>query len=287
MPSSTILVTTISELRAASRAARLRGKTIGLVPTMGALHAGHLSLVEAARKECDEVVVSVFVNPTQFAPHEDFARYPRDLDADRALLAPLGPLTVFAPSALEMYPPGYQTSVTVGDVSQAWEGAIRPTHFAGVATVVLKLFTACEPDAAYFGQKDFQQLRVIERMTADLNLGLRIHACPIVRDPEGLAMSSRNRYLSPTERERGLALFRALAIAGEMVARGEHTCSELNAAMRDVLSAADLEIDYAVVVDRETLEPLTRLDRPAVAIVAARVGKTRLIDNRRLDPPAL
>ncbi len=287
MPSLTV-VTTVAELRALLDEKRRRGEAVGLVPTMGALHEGHLSLVHAGCAECATVVVSVYVNPTQFAPNEDFQRYPRNLDYDLQLLKSVAPksansVIVFAPTDAEMYPTGFQTTVDVTKLSQHWEGEIRPTHFRGVATVVLKLFTAAEADFAYFGQKDFQQLRVVEQMARDLNLRTVIRPCPTLREPDGLAMSSRNRYLTPEERTRGLALSRGLEIVREMTKRGETNCAELEAALRDVLAAAGLQPDYAVVVDRVTLQQITKLDRPAVAMVAAQVGKTRLIDNTLLD----
>lgn len=279
-----IVVTTVAELRSMQNEQRRRGDIIGIVPTMGALHDGHLSLVRAACSECASVVVSVYVNPTQFAPHEDFQRYPRNLDYDLQLLKSVGQVIVFAPTDAEMYPAGFQTTVEVPKLSQNWEGEVRPTHFRGVATVVLKLFAAVEADFAYFGQKDFQQLRVVEQMTRDLNLRTVIRPCPTLREPDGLAMSSRNRYLTPEERSRGLALSRGLEIVREMTKRGEADCAELEGALRDVLSDAGLQPDYAVVVDRVTLQPITKLVRPAVAMVAARVGKTRLIDNMLLEP---
>jgi len=281
--SALTVITAVAELRRLLDERRKRGETIGLVPTMGALHEGHLSLVRAACDECACAVVSVYVNPTQFAPHEDFQRYPRNLDYDLQLLKPVGNVLVFAPTDAEMYPAGFQTTVEVTKLGLGWEGELRPMHFRGVATVVLKLFTAADADYAYFGQKDYQQLRVVEQMARDLNLRTVIRACPIARDPDGLAMSSRNRYLTSEERTRGLALSRALEIVGEMTARGETNSAELEAALRDVLASAGLKSDYAVVVDRETLQPMAQLTRPAVALVAARVGKTRLIDNMLLD----
>ena len=287
MPSLTV-VTTVAELRTLLDEKRRRGESVGLVPTMGALHEGHLSLVRAASAECATVVVSVYVNPTQFAPHEDFQRYPRNLDYDLHLLKAVGPkaadtVIVFAPTDAEMYPAGFQTTVEVPKLSQNWEGEVRPTHFRGVATVVLKLFAAAEAEYAYFGQKDYQQLRVVEQMARDLNLRTVIRPCPTLREPDGLAMSSRNRYLTPDERARGLALSRGLEIVREMTKRGETDVAELEGALRDVLTTAGLQPDYAVVVDRVTLLPILKLDRPAVAMVAAKVGKTRLIDNMLLD----
>lgn len=282
--SALTVITTVAELRRLLDERRRRGEMIGLVPTMGALHDGHLSLVRAACSECACVVVSVYVNPTQFAPHEDFQRYPRNLDHDLQLLKSVDNVMVFAPTDAEMYPAGFQTTVEVTKLGLGWEGELRPTHFRGVATVVLKLFTATDADYAYFGQKDFQQLRVVAQMARDLNLRTIVRACPIARDPDGLAMSSRNRYLTPEERTRGLALTRALGIAKEMANRGESNCAELEAAMRDVLAAASLTPDYAVLVDRETLQSLSQLTRPAVALIAAKVGKTRLIDNMLFEP---
>ncbi len=281
--SALTVITTVAELRRLLDERRRRGEMIGLVPTMGALHDGHLSLVRAACSECACVVVSVYVNPTQFAPHEDFQRYPRNLDHDLKLLKSVDNVMVFAPTDAEMYPAGFQTTVEVTKLGLGWEGELRPTHFRGVATVVLKLFTATDADYAYFGQKDFQQLRVVAQMARDLNLRTIVRACPIARDPDGLAMSSRNPYLTPEERTRGLALTRALGIAKEMANR-ESNCAELEAAMRDVLAAASLTPDYAVLVDRETLQSLSQLTRPAVALIAAKVGKTRLIDNMLFEP---
>ncbi|MDX1964765.1 MAG: pantoate--beta-alanine ligase [Pirellulales bacterium] len=282
--SSPRLITSVAELREISRAAKFAGQTVGLIPTMGALHAGHVSLVAAAAQSCQCVIVSIFVNPTQFAPHEDLQKYPRDLAADLQLLAPHHVAAVFAPTVEQMYPANFQTAVTVQELSQPWEGVVRPTHFSGVATVVLKLFLAAEPDYAYFGQKDYQQLAVIRQMTADLALPVQIVGCPIIRDADGLALSSRNQYLTAEQREQGLALSRALGVAAEMVQRGERDGAELSSALHDILASADLTVDYAVIVDATTLAPLARLDRPAVALVAARVGSTRLIDNRLLDP---
>jgi pantoate--beta-alanine ligase len=258
---------------------RRDGLRIGLVPTMGALHAGHLSLVEAAKREADVVVTTIFVNPTQFAPHEDFSKYPRTLESDLRSLASVGCDCAFVPAAEEIYPAGFSTSVDPPDVAKPLEGVCRPGHFRGVATIVLKLFNLVPADVACFGQKDYQQALVIKRMTADLNLPLRIAVCPIIRDPDGLAMSSRNRYLSPDERQRALAISAALRRAEAMVAAGVVDASRVRAAMHDTLHEAVDQLDYASIADRETLEELTSIDRPAVALIAARVGTTRLIDN--------
>ncbi len=273
------VVKTVADLRSAVRTAKANGGSIGLVPTMGALHAGHLSLVSQSKRECDFTVVTIFVNPTQFGPGEDYDRYPRDLCKDQELLAPHNVDVVFVPSRDAMYRPGHTTHVSVDQVADCWEGAVRPGHFRGVATVVLKLFNAAEPDRAYFGQKDYQQSVVIRRMTADLDLPIDIRVCPIVRDADGLALSSRNAYLSPDERQRALSLSQSLRAADELVAGGTRDTKSIEAAMRKILIAAAVEVDYAAVVDPDTLLPVDRVDRGAVALVAARVGATRLIDN--------
>jgi pantoate--beta-alanine ligase len=277
-------ISSISEIRAHVARLRENGKRkIGFVPTMGALHQGHLSLVEASNKECDATLVSVFVNPMQFAPDEDFKKYPRELDKDSALLTQLRVDAIFCPTDEEMYPVGYQSTVDVTEITKLWEGAQRPTHFRGVTTVVLKLLLAVQPDFAYFGRKDFQQLRVIEQMVADLNVPTTIRPCPIVREADGLAMSSRNRYLSPEQRIQGVSLSRSLNATKELSNQGERDCQKLRTTMHKILEDAKVGIDYATIVDRRTLTELTTLDRPAVAIIAARVGSTRLIDNCELD----
>jgi pantoate--beta-alanine ligase len=273
------VISTVAELRWAVRAAKASGGSVGLVPTMGALHAGHLSLVSQSKRDCDFTVVTIFVNPMQFGPGEDYDRYPRDLQKDQELLAPHKVDLVFAPSREEMYRPGHATHVEVDQVADRWEGAIRPGHFRGVATVVLKLFNAAEPDRAYFGQKDYQQSVVIRRMTTDLDLPIEIGVCPIVRDADGLALSSRNAYLSTDERNRGLSLSRSLRAAEGLVASGTRDTKSIEAAMRKILSAAPVEMEYAAVVDPDTLLPVDRVERAAVALAAARVGGTRLIDN--------
>jgi pantoate--beta-alanine ligase len=280
-----LLVTTIGELRERLRDARRAGKTIGLVPTMGALHEGHLSLVRASRGECGFTAVTIYVNPSQFGPHEDFSQYPRTLQQDLDLLSAQADV-VFAPRDEEVYPPGYSTWVEVGSVAQPLEGVCRPGHFRGVATIVLKLFAMTWPDVAYFGQKDYQQALVVRRMATDLNLPLSIRVCPIVREADGLAMSSRNRYLDPDERRRAAALFQSLTQAADMVARGETSVTRIVEAMRQTLQAADpSQIDYIAIADPETLEPVQTIRGRAVALLAVRIGKTRLIDNMILEPP--
>ncbi len=271
------------DVQAKVLALRRDGQRVGLVPTMGALHEGHLSLVRIARQRADRVVASIFVNPTQFGPREDFSRYPRTLDSDLAALSAAGCDLVLVPSADDIYPPGFSTFVEPPAVAAPWEGVCRPGHFRGVATVVLKLFHLMPADFACFGQKDYQQLLVIRRMTLDLGLPIEIVACPTIRDPDGLAMSSRNRYLSPTQRQQALAISQALAGAARSVAAGERDAALLCEQMRNMLHAAGIDrIDYATIADAETLAELRSLDRPAVALIAAHVGSTRLIDNRLL-----
>lgn len=267
------------------RAARGTCRTIGLVPTMGALHAGHLSLFEAACRAGDFVVATIFVNPTQFGPNEDFRRYPRTLDADLAALKAIKTDLVFVPEMEQMYGPGHGTFVEVGPVAQSLEGKCRPGHFRGVATVVLKLFNMVLPDRAYFGQKDFQQTRVVGRLVADLDLPIEIRVCPTVRESDGLAMSSRNAYLTADERRQATALNRSLRQAVELLESGECDAAILIARMKDCLRGEPhVAIEYLAIVDRETLESLASVDRPAVALIAARVGTTRLIDNVLLEP---
>ena len=259
---------------------RHAGKRIALVPTMGFLHEGHLSLMREARRRSDWLVVSLFVNPTQFGPNEDYARYPRDLEADIARMETVPVDVVFAPAAEAMYPSGAQTWVEVGPIASGLCGARRPGHFRGVATVVAKLFNIVKPHLAFFGEKDFQQLRVIERMAADLNFDVAIAAMPIVREADGLAMSSRNAYLSPSERASALALSRALAAARELKARRVHDAAELRAAAASVLAREPgLSVEYVEAVDAETLESPVADGRPVLLAIAARVGTTRLIDN--------
>jgi pantoate--beta-alanine ligase len=282
-----VRVSTKGEVRSAVEAAKREGKTVGFVPTMGALHEGHLSLVRAASRRCDVVAVSVFVNPTQFSPGEDFERYPRQIETDLELLASAGADLVWTPTTEEMYAPDAEVTVDPGPLATRWEGAVRPGHFAGMATIVTKLLSVVRPDAAFFGEKDYQQLVIVRSMVRDLDLGCEVAGCPIVRDPDGLALSSRNAYLSAEGREAGLGLAHALWAAATGLMQGERDARVLESAMREAaaLHAGDaLDLDYAAVVDPETLEPLARIEGPARAIIAGRVGTTRLLDNLALTP---
>lgn len=264
---------------------RRSGQRVGLVPTMGALHEGHLSLVRAARERADVVVATIFVNPTQFGPREDLAKYPRTLEADLQALSAEKCDFVFVPQAAGIYPPGFSTYIQPPAVAQPLEGVCRPGHFRGVATIVLKLFNLIPADIACFGQKDYQQLLVIRHMARDLNLPIEIVPCPTVRESDGLALSSRNRYLPPAERQQALALSRALGRAAQLVAGGERASATILAEMRQTLTAAGIErIDYVAIADPETLAERQTLDGPAIALIAAFVGATRLIDNRLLTP---
>ena len=260
--------------------AQREGKKVGLVPTMGALHPGHLSLVEASRSTCDVTVVSVFVNPTQFGPNEDFDKYPRDLDRDRELLERAGANLVFAPNANDMYRPNHSTYIQPPRVAQRWEGEMRPDHFRGVATIVLKLLQIVPADIALFGQKDFQQVRVIQDMCVDLDLPVSIQICPTIREPDGLALSSRNAYLSASERRRALSLSQALRVAGEMFRAGNVAAEDVRAKIRELLTAAPVDhIDYVAIADPRTLEPVEQIVPDTMALIAAHIGGTRLIDN--------
>lgn len=265
---------------------RAVGQTIGVVPTMGALHAGHLSLVKAARVDCDRVIATIFVNPTQFAPTEDLAKYPRTLGEDLELLAAEGVDAVLVPTEEEIYPAGFSTYVEPPTVARGWEGAARPTHFRGVATVVLKLLNMTRADICYLGQKDFQQVAVVRQMVADLNVPCEIRMCPTVRDPDGLAMSSRNRYLSAAERKIGLSLSRTLFSAEQMIRGGNRDGAELSAWMQEQLRRAGVShVDYALVANPETLEPVREFALPVVLLLAAKVGTTRLLDNLLVSTP--
>jgi pantoate--beta-alanine ligase len=278
-------VSSIEEVRGVLRRPRQEARTIGLVPTMGALHEGHLSLVAASRARCDLTVVSIFVNPTQFGEGEDFESYPRNLDADAALLEAAGVDVLFAPSTAVMYPEGAVTRVDPGPLATVWCGASRPGHFAGVATVVPKLLNIVGPDVAFFGEKDYQQLKVIERVVADLDIRTHIVGCPIVREADGLALSSRNRYLTPEDRKHALVLSRALASVRARVDAGETDGAALQWELASAIeSEPGVTLDYAAVVDAETLGSVTELRREGRALVAARVGSARLIDNVALLP---
>lgn len=274
------LVKTRRHLREALAQLRRDGRTVGLVPTMGALHQGHLSLVRASVRACEATVVTIFVNPTQFAPGEDFEKYPRSLDADVEKLAAEGADLVFAPDARAIYRGGHSTFVEPPAVAAALEGKCRPGHFRGVCTVVLKLFHLIPADVAFFGRKDYQQSLVIRRMVEDFDLPIQIRVCPTVREVDGLAMSSRNEYLSPVERRRALAISQALQKAKNLRAAGEHDAQRVLDDMRQILNDAGItRIDYVALADPETLENRPTLDEPCVALIAAYVGKTRLIDN--------
>jgi pantoate--beta-alanine ligase len=275
----------IDEVRAASRTGRREGKSLGLVPTMGALHEGHLSLVRAAKAQCDLVVVSIFVNPLQFGPNEDLAKYPRNVDRDRELLAKEGVDFIFAPRVEEMYPAGAVTYVTVEGLSDKLCGRSRSGHFRGVTTVVSKLFNIVEPDRAFFGQKDAAQSTIIRRMVRDLNIPVRVAVCPIVREPDGLAMSSRNAYLDAGQRKSALVLYRSLTAIQERFDQGERKAHVLIDAGKQTLAHAPLvRLDYIEIVDPGTLEPVDDLSRGGLAAVAAFVGNVRLIDNFVLGP---
>lgn len=256
------------------------GQRVGMVPTMGALHEGHLQLVRLCRDYCDRVVVSIFVNPTQFAPGEDFDRYPRNLERDLELLQPLAVDAVLAPAPQAMYPAGFSSAVQPGKIAQVLEGQFRPGHFQGVTTVVAKLLGLARADVAIFGQKDYQQLAVIRRMVCDLNMPTEIVMAPTHREPDGLAMSSRNRYLTPEERERALVISRALFRCRDRVAAGERDARELAVdLMQELIDGGMDSIDYAVIANGQTLESVNLIEADAVALVAGHIGKTRLIDN--------
>ncbi|OLB21783.1 MAG: pantoate--beta-alanine ligase [Acidobacteriales bacterium 13_2_20CM_55_8] len=271
---------TIQQMRSSCEAARQGEKRLGFVPTMGALHEGHLSLVRAAKARCQVVAASIFVNPTQFGPNEDFSKYPRSFERDQKLLEKEGVELLFAPSVEEMYPEGAVTFVTVEGLSERLCGKSRPGHFRGVTTVVSKLFHITQPDLAFFGQKDAAQVAIIRRMVLDLNLGVEIVVCPIVREADGLAMSSRNAYLSQQQRRSALVLSRSLAQVKKLFEQGERCAGKLGAAGRQVFSEEpSVRLDYFQIVNPETLEPVESISAPALVAVAAFVGGTRLIDN--------
>ncbi len=272
-------------MKEAAAQARAEGRIVGLVPTMGALHEGHLSLVHRAQEDCMPVVVSLFVNPAQFGPKEDLARYPRTIEEDAARLTAMGADCLFAPESAEMYPRGFQSYVHVEGLSERLEGRSRPGHFRGVTTVVLKLLEIVRPHFAYFGRKDAQQARIIQQMVSDLNLDTQIVVCPIVREPDGLAMSSRNAYLKPDERRAATALYRALDAARKEMASGVRDALQLQTVMRRVLAAEPLVTpDYAEIVDADTFEPVMQIRRSCYVLQAAFLGSTRLIDNMFVEP---
>jgi pantoate--beta-alanine ligase len=271
---------TPGELKDWVGARRKQGQRIGFVPTMGALHEGHLALVDEARKRSDAVVLSIFVNPLQFGPREDLARYPRNLERDLELASARGVDAVFAPTVEIMYPPGAETRVEPGETASRWEGVARPGHFAGVLTVVAKLFHLVDPDLVVFGQKDIQQAVVVRRMVRDLDFALELVVVPTVREPDGLALSSRNVYLDPESRVKALSLSRALARAHELFRAGERKAAVLDLAMQDVLRVhPDVAVDYIAIADPEQMRPVEQVDASTIVALAARVGSTRLIDN--------
>lgn len=281
--SSIRLLTSASETLAAVRDAQRAGDSIGYVPTMGALHEGHLSLVKTSLAECDRTVVSVYVNPTQFGPGDDLASYPRLLDDDVRLLEELGCWLVFAPNDEQMYPDGFETSIEVGAVAAPWEGAARPTHFSGVATVVLKLFQIVPADRAYFGQKDYQQTLVVQQLVRDLAVPIEIKICPTVREADGLALSSRNRYLSVVEREQAVAIWQSLQLADRQFAAGESDALALRDQMeRHLAKFPSLEVEYIALVAAGTVDEVATISGPTVVAIAARIGETRLIDNHTI-----
>jgi pantoate--beta-alanine ligase len=273
------VLTAIAEMQSAARELR-RGGTLALVPTMGALHAGHFSLIAAAKRDCTHVAVSIFVNPLQFGPNEDFSRYPRTFEADCAALTAAGIDILFAPTAETLIPAGATTFVEVAGISDRLDGAHRPGHFRGVATIVAKLFHIVAPDRAYFGQKDAAQLAVLRAMVRDLNFPVQVVACPIVREADGLALSSRNRYLTTEQRARATILHRSLMAAADLHAHGERNSQALIRTMQQMLATEpSVIVEYAAVVDPDTLLPLTNTTLGALIAVAARLGETRLIDN--------
>jgi pantoate--beta-alanine ligase len=284
-PSRPQLATTVAQLREILATARRQGKRVGLVPTMGALHEGHLSLVRASKAECDWTVVTIYVNPSQFGPGEDLDRYPRMLRSDLDALAGCGADLAFAPPDEEVYQPGHSTWVAAGSLAEPLEGRCRPGHFRGVATIVLKLFNMTSADVAYFGQKDYQQALVIRQMVRDLDLAIEIRVCPIVREPDGLALSSRNAYLSPHARRSALVLWKSLQLAQELVEQGQRSAGTIAERMRRLIATApDAAIDYVALVDPETLEPIGEVTVPTLAALAVKIENTRLIDNCVLKP---
>lgn len=278
-----VVITTVRDMKAYAQAIKDRGETICLVPTMGYLHEGHLDLMRLGKTLADHLFVSIFVNPTQFGPTEDLDRYPRDLERDRTLCEEVGVECIFHPSASEMYPAGYATFVEVERITKTLCGVSRPTHFRGVATVVAKLFNICKPDVSVFGEKDYQQLVVVRRMTADLNMDVRIVSHPTVRESDGLAMSSRNKYLNDEERKHSTVLYRALVRAKELLAEGVRDAHRIRREAMDLIAATpSAALDYVEIVHPDTLEPVDTIEDRAVMALAVRIGSTRLIDNMEL-----
>jgi pantoate--beta-alanine ligase len=278
------IIHTVSWMKQIGRTARQDDRPLGFIPTMGALHRGHASLVQAAQAQCSPVVVSIFVNPKQFGPNEDFQKYPRTLESDRAVLDKLGVDYLFAPPREEIYPQGFRTTIDVEGLSTRLEGRSRPGHFQGVATVVLKLFEIVQPRFAFFGRKDAQQSRIIQQMAADLNLDTEVVVAPIIREPDGLALSSRNAYLSAADRHAATSLHRSLEAIRQEIAAGEGAAARLIVSARRVLdSEPGVKIDYVEIVDAETLEPVPSLRGRCFIVIAALVGKTRLIDNALIE----
>lgn len=274
------VIRSVQALSAWSRALHREGVLIGLMPTMGALHAGHRALIRAARLSCDAVAVSLFVNPRQFGPAEDLSRYPRQLRSDSALCRGEGVDVLFTPSAAEMYPPGFQTSVVVRGLSRRWEGEHRPAHFEGVTTVVTKLLSLVRPHVVFFGQKDFQQSVLVRRLVEDLNLGARVVVCPTVREHDGLALSSRNQYLTPAQRRAAPILYAALRAGRTAILGGVRSAARIRETIHHTIAAEPLaRVEYLAVCDPETLEPLRRISDAAVLLGAVRLGRVRLIDN--------
>lgn len=278
------IITTVADMKARVAEWKAQGLTIGLTPTMGALHEGHMSLMEAARQACDKVVTSVFVNPIQFGPNEDYDNYPRDLEHDAAIAESKGVDVVFHPSVEEMYPPNYNTYVVMETLTDTLCGAKRPGHFRGVCTVVNKLMNIVQPDKAFFGQKDAQQLAIIKRMVADLNMNVTVVGCPIVREKDGLAKSSRNAYLSEEERVAALCLSRAIFAAQEAIENGERNASTISKLVADTIEAEPMSrIDYVEVVDLANMQPVETLGEAGLVAIAVYIGSTRLIDNYLFD----
>ena len=274
-------------MKQAARQARAESRLIGLVPTMGALHAGHTALVHRAKQDCAPVIASLFVNPKQFGPNEDFKKYPRNIESDSEKFSAAGVDALFLPEAAEIYPPGFRTYVTVEGLSDRLEGRSRPGHFRGVATVVMKLLEIVQPNFAYFGRKDAQQVRIISQLARDLNLDTEIVVYPIVREPDGLALSSRNVYLTAEERRAATVLHRALQAAQKELSAGTRDALQLQSVLRKVLEAEPLAtVDYAEIVDADTFEPVNRIARPCYILLAVFLGKTRLIDNLYVEPAA-